>query len=59
VLEESLRKRRDIRSRAVTGQLNKEAELLQQRITDIAVEANILSGKVRVNYFAFEASELI
>ncbi|KAF1963437.1 DUF1917-domain-containing protein [Byssothecium circinans] len=54
LLAESLQKRKDIQAKdpgkakgkgTTTQQLNDEAKLLQQRITDLAVETNVLSGK--------------
>lgn len=46
LLEESHRRRKDIKSgKYVPKQLDAEAKLLQQRITELAADTNVLSGK--------------
>lgn len=54
LLARSLQARADIQSKkpsksptTISRKLNDESKLLQQRITDLAVETNVLSGKVR------------
>lgn len=55
LLVQSLQTRNDIQTKGawkakgmITRMLNQESKLLQQRITDLAVETNVLSGKVRI-----------
>jgi len=59
LLDQSLRSRQQIQTKgtygpkaALTKSLNQASKALQQRITDLAVECGILSGKVSLKLFA-------